>query len=69
MKNFLLWMGRLAGAGGLLLCAVAMGARLAGSYVLGIFQLGTLLQAGMAGMIAGCFCLLLVLTLRGEGDR
>ena len=62
MNSVLLLMGRLAGVAGLLLCIVAFGVRLTGVYFLGGFQLGTLLLAGIAAMIAGCFCLLLVLT-------
>ena len=60
--NSVLLMGRLAGVAGLLLCIVAFGVRVTGTYFLGGFQLGTLLLTGIAAMVAGCFCLLLVLT-------
>lgn len=58
MNKLLLTAGRLAGFAGMLLCLVAIGARLSDHYFLGGFQLATLLQAGVAGMVAGCFCLL-----------
>jgi hypothetical protein len=41
-------------------------ARLAGAYWLGSFQLGTLLQAGTAGMVVACLCFLVVLTERAK---
>jgi hypothetical protein len=58
MNKLLLTAGRVAGFGGMLLCLVAVATRLSGNYFLGGFQLATLLQAGVAGMVAGCFCLL-----------
>jgi hypothetical protein len=58
MNKLLLTAGRAAGFGGMLLCLVAIGTRLSGNYFLGGFQLATLLQAGVAGMVAGCFFLL-----------
>jgi hypothetical protein len=58
VNKLLLIAGRVAGFGGMVLCLVAIGTRLAGHYFLGGFQLATLLQAGVAGMVAGCFCLL-----------
>lgn len=62
MNSLLMLVGRLAGVAGLLVCIVAFGVRLTGLYFLGGFQLGTLFLAGIAAMIAGCFCLLLTLT-------
>jgi hypothetical protein len=62
MNELLLWFGRAAGFAGVLICAVAAAARLSGQYFLGGFQVTTLLQVGMAAMIAGCLCLLVVLT-------
>lgn len=62
--NFLLLLGRLAGVVGFLLIAVAAAARLAGGYWLAGFQVGTLMFAGTAALVAGCFALLLVLTSR-----
>lgn len=69
MNNLLLWLGRLAGLAGLLLCVVALGARLSGQYFLGGFQLGTLLWVGTAGLAAGCFGLLLSLTARPKPNH
>ena len=64
MNNALLWLGRGAGVIGALVCAVAIVTRVAGNYWLANFQVGTLLVAGSAAMIAGCFCLLWTLTQR-----
>jgi hypothetical protein len=64
MEIVLLWIGRLVGLAGVALCAWAIFNRLSGSYFAGGFQVGTLLQAGTAAMLAACFCLLLVLTNR-----
>lgn len=66
MENGLLWIGRAAGVLGVLLCVIAGVARLAGAYWLGSFQLGTLLQAGTAGMVVACLCFLVVLTERAK---
>ena len=64
METVLLWIGRIAGVGGLVLSAWAAFARLTGAYFAGGFQIGTLLLVGMTGMLVACLCLLLVLTLR-----
>ena len=69
MDNLLLWMARAAGVSGVLLCVVAVVARLNGQYLLGGFQVGTLFQAGIAAMIAGCLCFLVVLTGRSKLGR
>ncbi len=69
MKALLLLLGRAAGLGGLLLCIVAGAARLSGQYYMGSFQLTTLLQAGIAAVVMGCFFLLLALTARERADR
>ncbi|MEO8305527.1 MAG: hypothetical protein ABI724_15545 [Betaproteobacteria bacterium] len=66
MEIVLLWIGRLAGLGGLALCAWAIYNRLNGSYFAGGFQVGTLLQAGTTAMLVACFCLLLALTNRRQ---
>jgi len=60
----LLWLGRIIGALGTLLCALSVVLRLLGNYWLAGFQVGTLLQAGSAALVFGCFCLLLHLTQR-----
>lgn len=54
MENLLLWVGRLAGLVGVLVCAVAFVGRVSGTWILGGFQVGTLLQGGMAAMLLGC---------------
>lgn len=69
MNKLILWMGRVAGISGVLLCAVAAAMRLSGIYWFAGFQLGTLLQMGMAAMIAGCLCFLAVLTARSDPLR
>jgi hypothetical protein len=70
MKNDLLLLaGRVAGFVGVLLCVVSGGARIAGRFWLGGFQTGTLLQLGMAVMIAACLCYLMVLTDRSGAGR
>lgn len=58
MDRLLLLSGRVIGTAGLALCAIAVAARLAGSYYLAGFQLSTLLQAGTAAIATGCFLLL-----------
>lgn len=55
------WAGGVAGAG---LCAGGVAARLAGAFWIAGFQVGTLLQAGIAAMVFGCFCFLAVLVQR-----
>lgn len=57
-------LGRVAGVVGAVLCAVGAVVRLSGTYWIAGYQAGTLLLAGTAAMIFGCFCLLVVLTHR-----
>jgi hypothetical protein len=66
MNNLLRWTARGAGAAGVLLCAVSFVLRVAGVWWAGGFQVGTLLQAGMAAMILGCLAYLAFLV---EGAR
>lgn len=54
MRKLLLWMGRVAGFVGVILCVVAVVARLRGDFFLGGFQVGTLLIGGMAALLVGC---------------
>ena len=54
MENLLRWIGRLGGAAGIVLCAVAVLMRLRGVYNVAGFQIGTLLLAGIAAMMVGC---------------
>lgn len=69
MTNVLLWLGRIAGIAGALISVVAVMVRLSGRYWLGGFQVGTLLQAGMAAMLLACLCLLATLTARMDTRR
>lgn len=64
MEISLLWIGRLAGLAGVLMCLVAGSARLSGAFRIRGFQTGTVLQVGMAAMIFGCLAHLIVLTAR-----
>lgn len=66
METLLLWVGRLAGVGGVVLCTWAVVIRVRGSYFAGGFQVGTVLQAGMTAILIGCLCLLVVLTNRSR---
>jgi hypothetical protein len=68
MDVLLLSLGRAAGFAGVLLCVVVAVARLLGNYWLAGFQLGTLMQAGIAGVVIGCF-LLLVAQAHASGER
>jgi hypothetical protein len=68
METLLIRVGWGAGVLGLLMCLVAAGARLSGSFWIGGMQAGTVMQAGTAAMIAGCFAFLAALTRRsGRG--
>lgn len=62
--DIVLKLGWIAGIAGVLLCIAGVASRLSGAYWLGGFQVGTLLQAGTAAMVFGCFCLLAVLARR-----
>ena len=64
MDTLLLWVGRLAGLGGVVLCVWTVAIRVQGSYFAGGFQVGTLLLAGMTALLIACLCLLVVLTNR-----
>lgn len=67
MSHTLRQIGILAGVVGLLTCLFAGAARLTGIHWLMGFEIATLLQIGIGGMVFGCFCLLLVLT--GQSGR
>lgn len=67
MNNLLRWTARSAGVIGALLCLVSFVARLAGVWTIGGFQVGTVLQAGMAAMILGCLAYLAVLVDGARG--
>jgi hypothetical protein len=66
MESLLLWTGRIAGIVGLLISAWAVFQRLNGAFFAAGFQVGTLLLAGITGMLFACLCLLLVLTERAR---
>jgi len=54
MRALLTWISRFAGIIGVVVIAVAVAGRLAGAYWLQGFQLGTVLQAGMASTLVAC---------------
>lgn len=58
--------GQAAGLIGLVLMAIAVAARLAGSYLIAGFESGSLLQAGIGATAAGCFLLLWVMATPGR---
>ena len=64
MDDLWLWLGRIAGAIGLVACAIGVLVRLTGAYFVAGFQTSTLLTAGTAALAAGCFFLLLAQTHR-----
>jgi predicted Kef-type K+ transport protein len=66
MNDLLLLIGRVAGIGGALLCAVAAVLRVSGLYWFAGFQIGTLLLMGTAVMVVGCVSFLAVLTERSK---
>lgn len=64
MDDLWLWLGRIAGVIGIVSCAVGVLVRLSGAYFVAGFQVGTLLTAGVAALVAGCWFLLLARTGR-----
>ena len=54
----------IAGLAGVLLCVSSVVFRLGGAFWVGGFQTGTLMLAGIATMVFGCLCFLVVLTHR-----
>lgn len=69
LEGLLLLLGRAAGVVGVVICAAAVALRLAGSYWIAGFQLGTLLLAGMSAMVFACLCFLMVLVERAQPGR
>jgi hypothetical protein len=61
MQALCKWIARLAGLAGVAAIVVAVLARVAGAYWLGGFQVGTLLQAGMAATLLACLAYLVAL--------
>jgi hypothetical protein len=66
MENVLLWIGRAAGIVGVLTCAIAVASRVAGSWHLGSYSVGTLLLGGMAAMLLACLAYVAAIA---EGTR
>ena len=64
MEDKLLLIGRIAGLLGLLLVVAAVLARVAGVFMVGPLQTGTLMMAGVAGLATGCFFLLWSMSAR-----
>jgi hypothetical protein len=64
MGTALLWLGRAGGVAGLLLSLGAILLRARGVYNFAGFQIGTLLLAGIAAMVAGCLGYLAALVER-----
>jgi uncharacterized RDD family membrane protein YckC len=61
MNALFVWSGRIAGIGGVLLCALAVGVRFSGTYWIAGLQVGTLLLGGIAAMTFACLCFLWIL--------
>jgi hypothetical protein len=61
MKTAMLWIGRLSGIAGALLCAVSLGVRFGDLYYLGGIPVGTLFNAGVGVMVFACLAYLSVL--------
>ena len=64
MRSLLVWVGRLGGSLGVVLCAASVLLRLRGIFTVAGFQIGTLLLAGVAAMLLGCLGYLAVLVER-----
>lgn len=61
MKTAMLWIGRLAGISGALLCAISLGVRFGDTYFLGGIPVGTLFNAGIGAMVFACLAYVSVL--------
>jgi len=66
MERIPLTLGRAAGVLGVFLCLMAFGVRLTGNYWIAGFPTAAVFQFGIASMVAGCFFLLVVLTMRSR---
>ena len=69
MEALLVWVGRLAGLSGVVVCAVAIVLRLTNNFLFRGFQVTTLAQAGTAAMILGCLCFTAAITERLMSGR
>ena len=67
MSNLLLWLGRLAGLGGVVVFLIAVATRARGLYAIGGYQAGTLLLVGIALMVLGCLAYLSLIAERAPG--
>jgi len=54
VQKLLLWVGRIGGGVGVIVCAIAILMRMRGVYNFAGFQIGTLLLGGVAAMVLGC---------------
>ena len=61
MEVLLRWTARIAALVGVAAIAIAVLGRVAGLYWFGSFQVGTVLQAGMAAALLACLAYLVVL--------
>jgi hypothetical protein len=61
MQGVLLWIGRFAGIFGVVLVVAAALIRVSGRFFVAGFQIGTVLQAGMAMMVVACLAYLIAL--------
>lgn len=68
MDRMLLWIGRIAGFVGVLICAIAVAARIAGYWHLGTYSVGTLLLGGMAAMLVACLAYAAAVAERTPGQ-
>jgi len=64
MNSILIWTARIAGAAGVAATLLAFAGRLGEVYRLAGFQVGTVLQAGIAAMLLACLAYLVVLAER-----
>jgi len=64
MIELLKWSARAAGLLGVVLVVASVAVRFAGSFSVGSFQVGTVMQAGMAAMLFACLAYLAIIAER-----
>lgn len=64
MIELLKWSARAAGLLGVVLVVLSVAVRFAGAFRLGSFQVGTVMQAGMAAMLFACLAYLAIVAER-----
>ena len=69
VKSLVLWLGRLSGLVGVLLLAVAVGARASDMFWLGGLPVGSMLNLGAATMVLACLCYLVVVVEYPASDH